>query len=153
METENFRRGSSNLPKTLWTLYVPTKFRHQEIRWNYGILRSVVQISDKDSRIFVKSLKIVNSVAFNTKFNSKWCWSDAVKEHFQITQVHAWWLIIILLITLSDSVLSHPLLMVWYHRINKYFLLFKRLVCQWNKRIDTHVASHGLSQIDCSGEF
>ena len=66
METENFRRGSSNLPKTLWTLYVPTKFRHQEIRWNYGILRSVVQISDKDSRIFVKSLKIVNSVAFNT---------------------------------------------------------------------------------------
>ena len=31
---------SGELPETMRKLYLSTKFPHQEIRWNYGILRS-----------------------------------------------------------------------------------------------------------------
>ena len=41
MERHSFRRISGYSPKTMRTLCPSLKFLHQEIKWNYGILRSV----------------------------------------------------------------------------------------------------------------
>ena len=40
-ERHSFPRVSGDSPKTLRKLCLSAKFPHQEIRWNYGILRSV----------------------------------------------------------------------------------------------------------------
>ena len=40
VEMHSFRKVSSDLPKTMRKLCLFTKFSHQKIRWNYGILRS-----------------------------------------------------------------------------------------------------------------
>ena len=40
VETHSFHRVLGNSPKNLWKLYVSIKFPHQEIRWNFDILRS-----------------------------------------------------------------------------------------------------------------
>ena len=41
VERNSFRIVSGDSPETMWKLCLSTKFSHQEIRWNYGILRSV----------------------------------------------------------------------------------------------------------------
>ena len=41
MERHSFRIVSGDSPETMRKLCLSTKFPHQEIRWNYGILRSV----------------------------------------------------------------------------------------------------------------
>ena len=43
VKTIGFRRVSGNSPKILRKVCVSTKFLHQEIRWNYGILYSADQ--------------------------------------------------------------------------------------------------------------
>ena len=40
VEKHSFWRISVKSPRTLWRLSFSTKFPQQEIRWNYGILRS-----------------------------------------------------------------------------------------------------------------
>ena len=40
VERHSFRRVSSKSPETLQKLHVPTKFPHQKISLNFGILRS-----------------------------------------------------------------------------------------------------------------
>ena len=51
MEMHTYQRVSSDSPETSQKLYIFTKFPHQEIRWNFGILRSV--FSKKSSIIDV----------------------------------------------------------------------------------------------------
>ena len=41
VERHSFRRVSGKSPETMRELCLSTKFPHQEIRWNYGILQSV----------------------------------------------------------------------------------------------------------------
>ena len=41
VETRNFRRVSKESPETVRKLSISTKFPHQKIRWNFGLLRNV----------------------------------------------------------------------------------------------------------------
>ena len=40
LDRHSFRRVSGDSPETVQKLYLSTKFPHQEIRWNYGVLHS-----------------------------------------------------------------------------------------------------------------
>ena len=61
VERYSFRIVSGESPETIRKLYLSTQFPHQEIRWNYGIFRSVIgyiMISFNDhyiSRIHVET--------------------------------------------------------------------------------------------------
>ena len=69
VERHSFHIVSSNLPETMWKLCLSTKFPHQEIKWNYGILHSVsrffILISQdyltKDSFFILCSLLPINT--------------------------------------------------------------------------------------------
>ena len=55
VETHSFRIVSSEPPKTLQKLCVSTNFPHQEIMWNFDVIRSV---SHFISRLAWKSIKL-----------------------------------------------------------------------------------------------
>ena len=56
LERHSFRIVSGESPKTMWKLCLSTKFPHQEIRWNYGILRSVDYFNFKLHRFWNLSI-------------------------------------------------------------------------------------------------
>ena len=63
VERLNFRRDSAESPKTLKTLCFSTKFPHQEIRWNFGILRSTTLNSvAKSSRDIVYRSRYISKM-------------------------------------------------------------------------------------------
>ena len=58
-ERRSFRKVSGNLPKTMRKLCLSTKFPHQKIGWNYGILHRVGCCTQQSTfrRFYSKELK------------------------------------------------------------------------------------------------
>ena len=110
------------------------------------------------------TLKSVNSVALN----SKWTGSDIGKEKFPITKVHCvmgdyisleqsiWPRLWEVTCHTKKSSVLYPILMTKYLRISKHSPI-KKANMYTRDGIDIHFfshgLSHGLSQIDCSGEL
>ena len=60
--SESFYR----MPENLWKLCISTKFRHQDIRWNFGILRSVII-----GKIVTRYLHFIHSFFDKPHFNKQ----------------------------------------------------------------------------------
>ena len=73
---DSFCIVSSESPETMRRLCLSTKFPHQEIRWNYGILR-ILYINKPHRKIVEQIIKNVWPVLFENKFTGL-LWSVCV---------------------------------------------------------------------------
>ena len=85
----SFRTVSSESPETMRKLCLSTKFTHQEFRWSYGVLRSVISHTVLRLRgAYLFNVSVQNLQNINYPFSSEeidWVSTLTLREFMQVS--------------------------------------------------------------------